>query len=195
MSRGGADREARILEALSHSKRGPLKPKELARILDVPTSQYRDLKGQLSALERAGKVYRVKGNRFAVPDRLDLVVGTVSLTRNGDGFVRPDAGAGDVFVLGVNLDSAMDGDRVVVRIEDRPRGRSPVGRIIKILERARASVVGTLHEGRRFSYIVPLDRRMTRDVLIAPDGEMSAEEGDVVVVRMVGVSHVLRRRV
>jgi ribonuclease R len=185
MSRRGADREARILDALSHSKRGPLKPKELARALKVPTHEYRGLKGQLAALERAGKVYRVKGNRFAVPDRLDLVAGIVSLTRNGDAFVRPDAGEGDLFVPGVNLDSAMDGDRVVVRIEDRPRGRSPVGRIIKILERARATVVGTLHKGRRFSYIVPLDRRMTRDVLIAPDEQISAEEGDVVVVGIV----------
>jgi ribonuclease R len=185
MSRGGADREARILDALGRSKRGPLKPKELARILELPTDEYRDLKGQLSALQRAGKVYRVKGNRFAVPDRLDLVAGTVSLTRNGDAFVRPDAGEGDLFVPAVNLDTAMDGDRVVVRIEDRPRGRSPVGRIIKILERARATVVGTLHRGRRFSYIVPLDRRMARDVLIAPDAQTAAEEGDVVVVSIV----------
>jgi ribonuclease R len=60
-----------------------------------------------------------------------------------------------------------------------------VGRIIKILERARATVVGTLHRGRRFSYIVPLDRRMARDVLIAPDAQTAAEEGDVVVVSIV----------
>lgn len=181
--RGG--REGDVLRALGASRRGPLKPKELARALDVPTDEYRAFKRLLSGLERAGKVYRVKGNRYALPGSMDLVVGRASLTRNGDAFIRPDEGGGDVYVPGLNLASTLDGDRVVVRIEGRPPGRSPVGRVIKVLERARTTVVGTLHRGRRFSYVVPLDRRFTKDILVAAGDEGGAEEGDVVVVRFV----------
>ncbi len=177
--------EAGVLEALAASRRGPLKPKELARALGVPTDGYRPFKRLLGGLERAGKVYRVKGNRYGLPERMDLRVGPASVTRNGDAFVRTEGGGADVFVPGVNLGSAMDGDRVVVRIEAHPPGRSPVGRVIKVLERARTAVVGTLHRGRRFWYVVPLDRRMTRDILI-PDGDHGdASDGDVVTVRII----------
>lgn len=177
--------EPRILKALADSRRGPLKPKDLARALGLPTDEYRSLKRVLAAMVTSGAIYRVKGNRFALPNSLDLVVGAISLTRNGDGFVRPEAGGTDIYVPSVNLGTALDDDRLVVRIESRPRGRSPVGRVIKILERARTKVVGTLHRGRKFSFVVPLDRRMTRDVLIPAGDEGEAEEGDVVVVRLV----------
>jgi ribonuclease R len=185
MSAAGEAIEGRVLAVLAASRRGPLKPKELARALDVPTEEYRRFKRLLSGLERAGKIYRVKGNRYGLPERMDLRVGPASITRNGDAFVRVEGGGADVFVPGVNLGSTMDGDRVVVRIESHPPGRSPVGRVIKVLERARTAVVGTLHRGRRFWYVVPLDRRMTKDILI-PDGDHGdAEDGDVVTVRIV----------
>ncbi|HSG09496.1 MAG TPA: hypothetical protein VLA36_14140, partial [Longimicrobiales bacterium] len=177
--------EPRILKALAASRQGPMKPKDLARTLNLPTEEYRTLKRLLAGMVTSGTIYRVKGNRFALPNSLDLVVGTISLTRSGDGFLRPEAGGTDVYVPSVNLATALDGDRLVTRIESRPRGRSPVGRVIKILERARTRVVGTLHRGRRFSFVVPLDRRMTRDVLVPPGDEGKAEEGDVVVVDLV----------
>jgi ribonuclease R len=78
----------------------------------------------------------------------------------------------------------MDGDRVVVRIERRPRGRSPEGTIVEILEHARSTVVGTFHRQKRTSFVMPLDRRLQREVLI-PDGrDGEADDGDVVVVRL-----------
>ncbi len=176
--------EARVLEALSASSRGPLKPKELARALSIATNEYRRFKRALTGMERAGKIYRVKGNRYGLPEKMDLRVGPVSLTHNGDAFVRPEGGGGDVFVSSANLTSALDGDRVVVRIESRPNGRSPVGRVIKVLERARHTVVGTLHRSRRLSYLVPLDRRLSRQILVPPGDEGGGEDGDVVVVRI-----------
>lgn len=133
-------------------------------------------------MERTGRLYRVKGHRYAVPDAIDLVVGRLAVTQRGDAFLRPEAGPGGVFVPARELAGAMDGDKVVVRIESRPPGRSPTGRVIRVLERARATVVGTFHRARRFQHVTPLDRRLTQDVMI-PDGEAgAAEDGDVVVV-------------
>jgi len=161
-----------------------MKPKDLAHELGIPTDGYRHFKRSLAGMERAGKIYRVKGNRYGLPGKMDLRIGPASLTRNGDAFVRPEGGGGDIFVPSVNLASALDGDRVVVRIEGRPPGRSPVGRVIKVLERARHTVVGTFHRARRLSYIVPLDRRLSRHVLVPNGDEDEAAEGDVVVVRI-----------
>ena len=112
------------------------------------------------------------------------VAGLLSVTRFGDAFVRAEEGGPDVFVPADALASAMDGDRVVARIERHPRGRNPEGRVARIVERARQTVVGTLHRRKRVAFVVPLDRRLHREVLIARSDDSEAEDGDVVVVRL-----------
>ncbi|MDA0330116.1 MAG: ribonuclease R [Gemmatimonadetes bacterium] len=181
----GQSLEARVLAALAGSDRGPLKTKELARALTIPAGDYRSFRRLLAGLEKSGKIYRTKGHRYAVAAKLDLVTGSLSITRNGDGFIRPDDGGEDVFVPGQRLATAMVGDRVVARIERRPRGRSREGTVIRILDRARETLVGTFHRGPKFSYVTPLDVRLTRDVLVASDDDQGAQDGEVVVVRIV----------
>lgn len=178
----GPERE--IIDFLARSTTGPLKAGDIARGLGIPKSDFRRFKRALTGMEKAGKIYRVKGHRFALSRDLELTAGTLSVTRAGDGFLRPDEGGTDVFIPGGQLDTAMPGDRVVARIERRPKGRSPVGSIIKVLERARETIVGTFQVGRRVEYVVPMDPRIHRDIVI-PGGESGgAEAGDVVVVRV-----------
>ena len=182
----GLPSEAELIEAVRESARGPLKPKELARELGVATETYSDFKGLLGRLEIEGRVYRVKGGRYAVPDKINLVVGRLSLIRSGDGFVIPDDGKPqDVYVPFGNLSSAMDGDQVVARIEARPRGRNPVGSIIKVLERAHPKIVGTYRRSRNFGYVVPKGDLLPRDILIPQGDDKGASDHDVVVVKMV----------
>ncbi|MDH5589895.1 MAG: ribonuclease R [Gemmatimonadota bacterium] len=175
----------RVLDALSSSRSGPLNPKDLARAASISTPEYRSFRSALSALEHDGRIYRVKGNRYGLPRSLDLATGHLSVTGKRDAFLRRDDAEGDVFVSGADLNTAMDGDRVVVRIEHRPRHRSPVGTVIKILERSHTVVVGTFHRGRRLAYVSPLNRRLFQDVVIPAGEEGDAGDGDVVVVRIV----------
>jgi ribonuclease R len=185
MTRSDIPSLERIREALVASDRGPLRPKDLARALDVPQPLYRDLKSALRGYEASGELYRVRGNRYAVPEKINLTVGTLRVLASGNGFVRPEAGGEEIFVSAAHQDSAMDGDRVAVRIESRSRGKGPSGRILRILERARTSIVGTFKANRRFGFVAPLDRRLSRDILI-PEGNLGeANDGDVVVVRIV----------
>ena len=176
MTRDKDDLEGRVISELAASNRGPLKRKELARALEIPASDYRRFRRLLTGLERSGKIYRVKGHRYAVASKIDLVTGTLSVTRAGDGFVRPDGRGEDLFIPAQRLATAMDGDRVAARVERRPRGRSREGTVIRILDRARDTVVGTFHRGKRFSYVAPLDVRLTKDVLIAPEDDSGAAE-------------------
>ncbi len=112
------------------------------------------------------------------------MTGRVAVTQKGDGFVTPDQGGQDIFVPGLSLDSAMDGDQVVVRVEGRPRGRSPAGRVIEVLDRAHETVVGTFHRSRSFGVVHPRNRRISREILVAQGDEATASEGDVVVARI-----------
>ena len=173
-----------ILRVVRDSGRGPMKPKAISRALGLSASHYRDLKARLSELTSEGRLYRVKGGRYAVPERISLVTGRVSLIRKGDGFVRSEETGEEVFVPERDLDSALDGDRVVVRVESHPKGRKPVGRVIRVLEREREALVAVFHEGRKTSFAVPRDPRVKSDVVIPWGDEGEATEGDVVRVRI-----------
>ena len=176
--------EEAVLQHLSESRKGPLKAKELAKALSVPTGDHRAFRDLLLEMVDRGRLYRVKGQRFAVPERINLVVGRVALTSKGDGFVKPDSGGQELFVPGLSLESAMDGDQVVIRVEGRPRGRSPVGRVIKVLERAHETLVGTYRPTRSFGIVRPQNRKIQREVLVVQGDEGAATDGDVVVVRI-----------
>lgn len=115
-----------------------------------------------------------------------VVRGALATTRRGDAFVRPDDGGTDVFVPAGRLFTAMDGDRVAVRIDRRPRARNPEGTVVEVLERARTTVVGTYHRRKRLSFVVPLDHRLQREVLVHGARDATASDGDVVVVRLTG---------
>ena len=176
--------EDSVLEYLRKSRRGPMKAKEMAKGLRVAPRDFRDFRALLRSMLEGGRLYRVKGQRFAVPEKVNLVAGRVAVTQKGDGFVAPDQGGQDIFVPGLSLESAMDGDQVVVRVEGRPRGRSPVGRVIKVLDRAHETVVGTFHSSRSFGVVHPRNRRISREILVAQGEEATASEGDIVVTRI-----------
>jgi ribonuclease R len=81
----------------------------------------------------------------------------------------------------------MHGDRVVARIsQDAPYGRirgRREGRVIRILERAHDTIVGTLQHSRNFYYVVPDDPRLVHNVYVTPK-QTDATVGDKVVVRL-----------
>jgi ribonuclease R len=173
-----------VLDCLSRSQR-PLKLKEIARELEIGEDGYGELKATLARLTEAGRVYRIKSQRYALPEQINLVVGTLDSTRRGAGFVVPEkkkAGESDVFVPPHKLGGAVHGDRVVARVEGR-RGRdNPEGRIIQVLERAHTQVVGTLQRGKRFGFVVPDNTRLGFDVYVAEEALKQAKEGQKVVV-------------
>ena len=96
----------------------------------------------------------------------------------------PDNAGQKIFVPGRAIDSAMDGDKVILRLEGRPRERSPVGRVIKVLERAHETLVGIYHATRPLGVVQPNNRRLGSEILIAQGMEGAASEGDMVVVRI-----------
>src|SRR5262249_43060633 len=143
-------------------------------------------------LERGGQIARIRKNRYVLPAEADLVTGKLSIHHAGYGFLAPETpGEPDVFIAAENIGTAMHGDRVVARMSpdtpyERIKGRRE-GRVIRILERAHDTIVGTLQRSRNFYYVVPDDPRFVHDVYVRPVGRRSqtaAAVGDKVVVRL-----------
>jgi ribonuclease R len=117
-----------------------------------------------------------------------LIEGRLQVNPGGFGFVVPDGAAGhegtDIYISKDNLTEAMHGDHVVARIERKtPRGLE--GRIVRILDRARNTVVGRYEaDGAGLTYVVPFDRRITADIHVPSGQSSSAEPDDMVVVEI-----------
>jgi ribonuclease R len=135
----------------------------------------------------------------------DLVAGKLDLHRDGYGFVRPtptQPGARtaieeDVFIPPGEMGGAMQGDDVLVeltppRFGQRDGRRS--GRVLRILTRRNATVVGIFHYARRLegetgrggNYVVAFDERMTQPIVIPFGAELPAVEDAPTPHRVLG---------
>jgi ribonuclease R len=166
----------------------PATPRELLQRLKLPREQRATFTRLLSDLVADGALVETRGNRFGLPDRMNLVVGRMVTHPRGFGFVVPDKPledvTGDLYIAGSNLNQAMHGDRVVARVERVSDNRAE-GRIVRILERGSATVVGRFDSDRSgLGFVVPFDRRLIMDVHIPGDATLTAEPGDMVVVEI-----------
>src|SRR5829696_8616209 len=176
--------QEQLLKLLREKIDHPATPRELLQRLKIPREQRATFKRLLEQLVSGGSLVETRGNRYGLPDRMNLVVGRITTNPRGFGFVVPDRPleetGGDIYIAGSNLNQAMHGDRVVARIE-RISDRGAEGRIVRILERGAANTVGRFDmddSGRGF--VVPFDRRLIMDVQI-PSGETrDAHPGDMV---------------
>ena len=166
----------------------PATVKELLQLLRVPKDARAAFKRQLKQLVAAGELVEIRGERYGLPDLMNLIVGTVSTNPRGFAFVDFDDTEQDspksVFIAGANLNQAMHGDKVVVRIERE--GARPEGRIVRVLERASQTIVGRYDlVGSGNGFVVPFDRRLIMDVQIAAADAMGAAAGEMVSVEII----------
>jgi ribonuclease R len=188
MASNGRKIHQQILALLARKDYRPLDKNELAKTLGRKSGVRMGLNQALRELERAGEIARIRKNRYVLPAEADLVAGKLSIHQAGYGFLTPEKpGEPDIFIAAENTGTAMHGDRVVARIsQDAPYGRirgRREGRVIRILERAHDTIVGTLQHSRNFYYVVPDDPRLVHDVYVRPQ-EAAATVGDKVVVRL-----------
>src|SRR5947199_4040051 len=173
MAVNGRKIREQVLALLPRKDYRPLNKVDIARRLGFGGSERVALRKTLRELEHAGEIARIRKNRYVLPAEADLVAGKLSIHPAGYGFLSPEkSGDPDIFIAAENIGTAMHGDRVVARISrdaphDRIKGRRE-GRIIRILERAHDTIVGTLQRARNFYYVVPDDPRFVHDVYVRP---------------------------
>jgi ribonuclease R len=177
-----------LLKLIRERVQHPASARELSQILRIPREERTSFKRQLKALAESGGLLQIRGNRFGLPEKMDLVVGRLTTNPAGFGFVVPEhADEGDrqdIYIAASNLTEAMHGDRVVARIERRT-DKGLEGRIIRILERSQSALVGRYElDDAGLGYVVPFDRRIRTDVQVPTGQSSSAEPGEMVLVEI-----------
>lgn len=185
-----------ILKLVSSPTYRPLKRKELGQKLKVPYNQKKDYQLLLKQMVREGTLIRIKSNRYALPSQVDLLSGTLSANEKGFGFViLEDEKLDDIFIPPQNMGTALDGDKVLIRMVERGgrrdhRGRkrdpedSEVGQVTEVIERNPKPIVGVLAQTQKFYYVIPDNPKISHDIYVDNNELKKAKIGDKVVVKI-----------
>ena len=181
--------QERIVNYMRTAAYKPLTADDLAAAMSLAQEELALFWTALEELEKTAAVIKTRHERFGVPERMNLVVGRLSMSAKGFGFIIPEVREketdSDIFVPGVSLGGAMNGDRVVARISPSEiAGRSREGEIIRIVERANEQIVGTFEESRHFGFVTPDDKKIGQDIFIPKGAVHGAKAGMKVVVRI-----------
>lgn len=142
------------------------------------------LNGRLERLQNQGVVIVDRRKRFALPDKMGAFVGRVIGHANGFGFVRPDKGGDDLYLHHKQMRKVLHGDRVVAKLKSvDSRGRSE-GVIVEVIVDLEREIVGHFHFESGVGFVEPDDSRFARDIAIPSDQTNDAQNGDIVVVKL-----------
>jgi len=174
-----------VLTFLRDTAPGPMALEALAAAMELDDADQPRLKELLDQLAAEGSLVETRGAAFGCPERMNLIVGTLRAHADGFGFITAGRGSeqADLFVPGRQSNGAMNGDRVVGRIEHRRRSGRVEGRVIRILERARTQLVGTYHAEAAIPFVQPVDPRLGAEIMIAGDVK-DAKNGQLVAVEI-----------
>ena len=120
-----------------------------------------ELQIAMDALERIGVLTKDKGKYQRMTED-GVVEGKLRCSSKGFCFaIQDDEAADDIYIRESQLNTAWNGDRVLVRVtKDGSRRRSPEGEVKVILERANASVLARVKHENESYQAVPLDDRL-----------------------------------
>jgi ribonuclease R len=174
-----------ILELLQQHASRPLSLREIQDTLDLRAGERKALGKVLKDLVKEGSLVQLKGGRFALPKKVNLVVGRLSVHRDGYGFVSPaDGRRDDLFIPARHIRPAMHGDLVVARLEHSIRSGRPEGRVIRVEQRAHRLVVGRYRLEHGVGFVLPVDPRIQDALLVPPGGEIEVRHDQMVLAEI-----------
>ncbi|MDR2166891.1 MAG: ribonuclease R [Clostridiales bacterium] len=160
----------------------PMKAREMAEILSVPSSAFDLFEEILADMLAEGTLALTRKNKFISAAKVGLIKGPFSATAKGYGFVlRQDAP--DIFIPADAICTAMHGDLVLCRIVEES-SPSSIGEIISVVERAKQHFVGVFELGERGGWVMPDDKRVGPAVHIPWKFINDAKDGEKVRVKI-----------
>ncbi len=173
---------------LGESNYQPVDEKALARRLRVPLEESEAFRTFLVEEEKSGRIMQVRQSLYVLPKRLGFCVGRLQMNERGFGFlVSIDPAEPDFYIAGEDTATAFHGDLVLARLKEQRGGRQRDsrlrGEVVKVLQRKRRQLVGTLRKSALFYYVLPDETKIPHDVSV-PAPEDLAQVGQKVVVEL-----------
>jgi ribonuclease R len=180
---------SRIIHAVTAQSYTPIKAKALFKRLNLGEDQYPEFRRLVRELVRTGRLALGRNQTLRAADAHGSVTGIYRRAQAGHGFVRPHAVDGihkpDVYIREDKSLDASTGDEVLVRITRQATNvKDAAGEIVRVLERATRTFVGTYFE-REGQALVRVDGTVfSHSIDVGDPGAKGAKPQDKVVIEM-----------
>lgn len=174
-----------ILQHLAN-RETPANREELGNELNLSGEEALEaLRRRLRAMERDGQLVFTRRQCYALPERLDLLKGTVIGHRDGYGFMRIEGiKKDDVYLSAEQMKLCIHGDVVLAQPVGTDRKGRREARIVRVLVPKTSQIVGRYFTDAGVGFVVPDDSRLSFDILIPADAVSGARMGYMVVVEL-----------
>ncbi|MGM0396588.1 MAG: ribonuclease R [Bacillota bacterium] len=173
-----------IIKLMESKKYKPLLKEELAARLNIGKKDQKEFYKVLDDLEKEGVIIKARNDRYGLFNPELFVIGRLEGNEKGFGFVMSkDRPGEDIFIPADSMNTAMHGDKVIAKlIKGRKDGKRQEGEIIRVLERANESVIGTYEDSGNFGFVIPDNHKIAFDIFISKSKTLNAKDGQKVVI-------------
>ncbi len=172
-----------ILQLLAEAGE-PVDADDFAFRLDIEEEEADAFTHRLRAMQRDGQLMFNRRGALCLPEKIEVKAGHVEGHADGFGFFVPDDKSGDMFLPEKEMRGVLHGDRVMVREHGVDRRGRKEGKVVEVLERINASLVGRMYRERGYQWVVAENKRLSQDILIPDHQDMGASSGQVVMVEI-----------
>ena len=145
-----------LIEILEDSSFAPFTFEELATISKIETETLKQL---LKKLKEENIVYESKKHRFGLLKQFGLYIGTIDVKEKGYGFIASPSFEKELFVPKININGAMDKDKVLFKVSNINLDESDEAIVTKIIERNLKYVIGEIKSYYYRKVFEPLDKK------------------------------------
>ena len=172
----------KILQIIKELNADYFTAKQLYSLLATKsTAERRIVQDALGELERSGEIFfDARNRRYRLVREGDFGRAVFEGNARGFGFLVREDGE-DLFVPASRTGGAFHKDTVLYR---KIEGTEDEAEVVKVLKRGMTEIVGTYDKSNNARFVVPDDKRFTRDVYIQPKKDMSAKNRQKVVARI-----------
>lgn len=179
------DFTAQIFKILSREPSKSFNYKQIAAVLELSDTKSRnEIIRDLKILKAQDKIHETEIGKYQIISKAEYYEGVIDMTSRKTGYFVCDELEDDVFVPFINLNHALDGDKVKAYIYNRRSSRKPEAEVLEILERKKSEFVGVIDVQKNFAFVTTANAKMYTDIFIPKNKIGDAEHGDVVLVTL-----------
>ena len=179
------DFTAQLFKILSKEPSKSFNYKQIAAILELSDTKSRnEIIRDLKILKAQDKIHETEIGKYQIISKSEYYEGVIDMTSRKNGYFVCEELEDDVFVPFINLNHALDGDKVKAYIYNRRSSRKPEAEVLEILERKKTEFVGVIDIQKNFGFVTTTNAKMYTDIFIPKNKINDAEHGDVVLVTL-----------
>ena len=176
----------KIFKILSKNANKPFNYKQIASILELDDTKSRnEIIKDLKILAAQKLIIEAEPGQYLVKaSSQQYYEGKVDMTSRKSGYFVCDELEHDVYIPFINLNHALDKDKVKAYVYDRRSSKKPEAEVIEIVERHKTEFVGVVDIQKNFGFVTTANAKMYTDIFIPKNKLADAEQGDVVLVKL-----------